>query len=198
MNKTQSKVIFRTIFLVLGCLVVGRGSRYVIKAGHMFDSHSGKFIDNQIIIVKGGRIAAVGANLTYKATDTVIDLSKSWVMPGLMDCHVHIASNYPHRKYTGLHDIYTTESSAFHALRGAFVAEQLLMGGFTTIKEIGNDADYASGDVIKAKRQGWITGPTMFYSGKIIAPYGGQSNGINIRKRGAHVAVRIHRRGHAR
>src|SRR5688572_29695434 len=85
----------------------------------------------------------------------------------------------PHRKYTGLHDINTSESSGFRALRGAFVAEQLLMGGFTTIKEIGNDADYASADVIKAIRQGWIQGPSIYYSGKIIAPFGGQSQGIN-------------------
>lgn len=152
----------------------------VIKAGRLFDSRTGKFLTNQTIIVKGGRIAEVGPNLTAKPTDTVIDLSRSWVMPGLMDCHVHITSNYPHRKYTGLHDTYTTESSGFRSLRGAFVAEQLLMGGFTTIKEIGNDANYASADVIKAIRQGWVKGPSIFYSGKIIAPYGGQSNGINI------------------
>ena len=152
----------------------------IIKAGHLFDSRTGKFLSNQTIIVKGGRIADVGANLTYKNTDKVIDLSNSWVLPGLMDCHVHITSNYPHRQYSGLEGIYVTESSGFRSLRGAFVAEQLLMGGFTTIKEIGNDANYASADVIKAIRQGWIKGPTIFYSGKIIAPYGGQSNGINV------------------
>ena len=156
------------------------GQDAVIKAGHMFDSRTGKFLDNQIIVVKGGRIAEVGPTVAYKSTDKVIDLSKSWVLPGLMDCHVHITSNYAHRQYNGLHDIYVTESSGFRSLRGASVAEQLLMGGFTTIKEIGNDANYASADVIRAIRQGWVKGPTIFYSGKIIAPYGGQSNGINI------------------
>ncbi|HVF47687.1 MAG TPA: amidohydrolase family protein [Pyrinomonadaceae bacterium] len=168
--------------LLLGCFLLTSSlaaQDTVIKAGHLFDSRTGKFVPNQTIIVRGGRIAEVGPNLSYKNTDTLIDLSKSWVLPGLMDCHVHITSNYPHRKYTGLHDIYTTESSGFRSLRGAFVSEQLLMGGFTTIKEIGNDGNYASADVIKAIRQGWVKGPTIFYSGKIIAPYGGQSQNIN-------------------
>jgi len=153
----------------------------VIKAGHVFDSRTGKILNDQIIIVKDGRIQEIGSDLKYKSTDNVIDLSKSWVLPGLMDCHVHITSNYPYRKIDdGLTAIYTTESSSFRALRGAFVAEQLLMNGFTTIKEIGNEANYASADVIKAIRQGWFKGPTIFYSGKIIAPYGGQSSGVNI------------------
>jgi imidazolonepropionase-like amidohydrolase len=96
-----------------------------------------------------------------------------------MDCHVHITSNYPYRNYTALSDIYARESTAFRALRGAHNAELLLNSGFTTIKDIGNDADYATADVIKAIRNGWVKGPTIFYSGKIIAPYGGQSQGIN-------------------
>ena len=151
----------------------------VIKAGHLFDSNTGKFLDNQTIIIKNGRIAQVGSNLAYGKDDNVIDLSKSWVLPGLMDCHVHITSNYPYRKFTGMEDIYGRESSAFRALRGAYNAELLLKSGFTTIKDIGNDANYATADVMKAIRRGWIKGPTIFYSGKIIAPYGGQTSGIN-------------------
>ena len=151
----------------------------VIKAGHLFDSRTGKFIDNQTIIIRNGRISQVGANLTYGKNDKVIDLTNSWVLPGLMDCHVHITSNYSYRKYTGMEDIYGRESSAFRALRGAHNAELLLRSGFTTIKDIGNEANYATADVIKAIRRGWVKGPTIFYSGKIIAPYGGQTSGIN-------------------
>jgi imidazolonepropionase-like amidohydrolase len=151
----------------------------VIKAGHLFDARSGKVLDNQIIVVKNGQIAEVGPNAKYAPADTVIDLSNSWVLPGLMDCHVHITSNYPYRKYNGIAGIYATESTALRALRGAAVAKQLLEGGFTTIKDIGNDAEYATGDVIKAIRAGWAIGPTIYYSGKIIAPYGGQSQSIN-------------------
>ena len=151
----------------------------IIKAGHLFDSKRGKFLDNQVIIVKEGRVLQIGSNLKYDKNDIVIDLSQSWVLPGLMDCHVHITSTYAFRKYSGMHGIYSTESSAFRALRGAHNAELLLRSGFTTIKDIGNDANYATADVIKAIQEGWVKGPTILYSGKIIAPYGGQTQGIS-------------------
>ena len=136
-------------------------------------------LNDQTIIIKNGKIQEVGSNLKYKSTDTVIDLSKSWVLPGLMDCHVHITFNFPYGNPSYV-EVYTTESTALRALRGAHVAEQFLMSGFTTIKEIGNDANYATADIIKAIKKGWIKGPTIFYAGKIIAPYGGQTSGVNI------------------
>ena len=174
--------ITQTTLFILTCLVLNnslQAQNTVIKAGHLFDSRTGKFLDNQIVIIKNGRIVQTGSNLSYGKNDVVIDLTKSWVLPGLMDCHVHITSNYPYRKLTGMEDIYDRESSAFRALRGAYNAELLLKSGFTTIKDIGNDANYATADVIKAIRRGWVKGPTIFYSGKIIAPYGGQTQGIN-------------------
>ena len=174
--------IKQTVAFILGCILLNlstQAQNTVIKAGHVFDSRTGKFLDNQIIIIKNGRILQVGSNIKYEKNDIVIDLSNSWVLPGLMDCHVHITANYPYRQYKGLDDIYTSESSGFRALRGAYNAVLLLKNGFTTIKDIDNDANYATADVIKAKKQGWIKAPTIFYSGKIIAPYGGQTGGIN-------------------
>lgn len=151
----------------------------VIKAGHMFDAATGTMVSGQVIIISNGIIEQVGPNLKYGATDTVIDLSNAWVLPGLMDCHVHLTANFNYRN-PSIPDLYTTESNAYRALRGAYVARQYLENGFTTIKEIGNDANYATADIIKAIRQGWTQGPTIFYAGKIIAPYGGQTSGINI------------------
>jgi imidazolonepropionase-like amidohydrolase len=181
MKKSFTNII--QIAIVSLCCIIShlslQAQNTVIKAGHLFDPRTGKFLENQTIIIKNGRIIQTGSNLAYGTNDKRIDLSKSWVLPGLMDCHVHITSNYPYRKYTGIDDIYDKESSAFRALRGAYNAELLLNNGFTTIKDIGNDANYATADVIKAIRRGWVKGPTIFYSGKIIAPYGGQTQGIS-------------------
>lgn len=170
---------FSLVFVLILMSVTAFAQNTVIKAGHLFDSRTGKMLDNQVIIVKDGKIVQVGPNLKYEPADKVIDLSTSWVLPGLMDCHVHITANYPFRRYNGIAGIYATESTSLRALRGAAVARQLLEGGFTTIKDIGNDANYATADVIKAIRAGWTVGPTIFYSGKIIAPYGGQTSSIN-------------------
>lgn len=179
--KFISRKCFFFLFLLMlsGMLSLSLFANTVIKAGHLFDSRTGRVLDNQVIVIDNGRILEVGPNLKAAASDTVIDLSDSWVLPGLMDCHVHITANYPYRRYFGIAGSYPTESTAFRALRGAAVAKELLEGGFTTIKDIGNDANYATGDVIRAIRSGYAIGPTVYYSGKIIAPYGGQSSRIN-------------------
>lgn len=169
---------FLFVSLLVQCSLVLQAQRTVIKAGHYFDSRSGKMLDNQLIVIEGSRIKAVGPDLKTERTDKVIDLSTSWVLPGLMDCHVHISTNLNYRA-NDWNEAYVTESNAFRAIRGTVVAKELLENGFTTIKEIGNDGTYATADVIKALRRGWITGPTIFYAGKIIAPYGGQSSGVN-------------------
>lgn len=149
----------------------------VIKAGHLFDTRTGKMLEAQTIIIQQGKIKAVGANLTYNKTDSVIDLSDSYMLPGLMDCHVHITANLEYRK-RNWNDVAVTEGSSLRSIRGVLVAKEYLDNGFTTIKEIGNDGNYITSDIIKAIKRGWIQGPTIFYAGKIIAPYGGQSSGI--------------------
>lgn len=150
----------------------------VIKAGHLFDARSGTMLDNQIIVIQDGRIKEVGANLKFNKEDKIIDLSDSWVLPGLMDCHVHVTTNLGYRK-RNWSETYVTESNSLRAIRGSVVAKQFLDNGFTTIKEIGNDANYVTADVIKAIKYGWTEGPTIIYAGKIIAPYGGQLSGVN-------------------
>ena len=165
------------LLLLISILSV-QAQNTVIKAGHFFDARSGKMLDNQTIIIQNGKIKEVGTNLKINKTDTIIDLSNSWVLPGLMDCHVHITSNLSYRK-RNWNDVDVTESNALRAIRGSVVAKQFLDNGFTTIKEIGNDANYATADIIKAVKNGWIEGPTIIYAGKIIAPFGGQSWGVN-------------------
>jgi imidazolonepropionase-like amidohydrolase len=181
-KSNPNKIIKKVLFIVYSLMLLTvslQAQNIIIKAGHLFDSRLGKMLNDQTIVVNNGKILAVGSNLKYNKTDTVIDLSKSWVLPGLMDCHVHITFNFPYGNPSYV-EVYTTESTALRALRGAYVAEQFLMSGFTTIKEIGNDANYATADVRKAIKMGWFKGPTIYYAGKIIGPYGGQTANINI------------------
>ncbi|MDB5205181.1 MAG: hypothetical protein JWR72_256 [Flavisolibacter sp.] len=169
----------RLLALLLFISLSANAQTTVIKAGHMFDARSGKMLANQIIIIKDGKIKEVGTNLKFNTADTIIDLSNSWLLPGLMDCHVHITTNISYRS-RNWNELYAIESNALRGIRGSVVAKQFLDNGFTTIKDIGNDGNYATADVIKAINKEWIQGPTIIYSGKIIGPYGGQSRGINI------------------
>ena len=171
-NKTASFLVF------LICSLTVSAQNTVIKAGHFFDARKGKMLKNQIIVIQDGKIKEIGINPKFKNPERIIDLSNSWVLPGLMDCHVHITLNLPYRN-VNIEQLYAHESTSLRAIRGTLVAKQFLDNGFTTIKEIGNDANYATADIIKAINKGWTQGPTIIYAGKIIAPYGGQSKGVN-------------------
>src|SRR5229473_6450804 len=62
-----------------------------IRAGKLMDVEAGRLLTNQVILVRGGKIEAVGENLAIPAGASVIDLSKMTVLPGLIDCHTHLA-----------------------------------------------------------------------------------------------------------
>jgi len=150
----------------------------VIKAAHFIDIVSGKELSNQVIRIKNGVIEQVGPSVNTSGADTIIDLKDSWVMPGLIDAHVHLTLNLPYGQ-PYINKTWIEESNALRALRGAYNADLFLRSGFTTVKEIGSDGDYVMADIVKTIRYGWIQGPTIIYAGKIIAPYGGQSSGVN-------------------
>jgi imidazolonepropionase-like amidohydrolase len=148
-----------------------------IRAGNLVDPSKGSIAKDQIILVKGNNIEAVGPNLKIPSDAEIVDLSKSWVMPGLMDAHTHVTSG---QKNWDLERSYLYEDSAYRALRGLKTAQVLLNAGITTVRDVGNDANYAAVDLRKAIDQGWFTGPTILTAGKIIGPFGGQSNNASV------------------
>lgn len=167
------------ILLIIACFFGNTSfAQTAIKAGHLILPDSEEVLENQFIIIENKRIVELTDQLDGREVDNIIDLSNSWISPGLIDCHVHLTANQPYRNFNmGL--TYIEESNAYRVLRGVHNAEILLHGGFTTVKEIGNDGDYATADLIKAIASGWIEGPNIIYAGKIIAPYGGQTSGIS-------------------
>jgi imidazolonepropionase-like amidohydrolase len=152
------------------------GQTTAIRAGNLIDPAAGTIAKGQIILVKDGKIAEVGPNVKIPAGAEVIDLTNTWVMPGLMDAHTHITLDFD--TTSGFDMIYLRESSAMRALRGLRTAQDILQVGFTVVRDVGNDANYAAADIRDAIRKGWFIGPTVLTTGKIIAPFGGQTHGI--------------------
>jgi imidazolonepropionase-like amidohydrolase len=165
------------LFIILLTAYPGFAQTTAIRAGNLVDPVKGTITKNQVILVKDGEIVEVGPAVKIPASAEVIDLSKAWVMPGLMDAHTHLTFNMQSHDI-GIEAIYLTESTAMRALRGLRNAQDVLRAGFTTIRDVGNDANYAAVDLRDAINKGWFTGPTVLTSGKIITPFGGQSKRI--------------------
>ena len=146
-----------------------------IRAGRLIEPDTGTVATDQIILVAGGRISAVGRGLAIPTGATVIDLSKASVMPGLVDAHTHLcmqviaARDHGSYYYTTLND-----PDAFRAVQGTANARTMLEAGFTSVRDVGNEGNYACVQVRKGIMQGLIPGPTMVTAGRIIAPFGGQ------------------------
>ena len=149
-----------------------------IRAGNLVDPATGNVAKNQIILVRDGKIAEVGPSVRIPAGVETIDLSTSWVMPGLADAHVHLTAGPVPGLPAAVITPYLSESSGLRALRGAHHARAVLMAGFTAARDVGNDAEYSAVDLRRAIERGWTAGPTMLTTGKIIAPFGGQSENV--------------------
>jgi len=148
-----------------------------IRAGTVVDPAHGSSAKDQVILVEHGKILRIGPKVEIPPGAEIIDLSQEWVTPGLIDAHTHMTltefeGNAPFESF------YLNQSSTLRGLRGMHNAQLVLNQGFTTLRDVGNSAEYAMSDVRRAIDAGWFIGPTIIDSGKIIAPFGGQSRDI--------------------
>lgn len=141
----------------------------VIKAGRLLDVGAGKLLNDQLIVIRGKQIAAVGpaASVKVPAGAAVIDLSERTVLPGLIDTHTHLTADPALPPYAGY-----GISAPRSALKGAANARVTLLAGVTTVRNLGADAftDVALRDAIN---DGDIPGPRMLVSGPSLGITGG-------------------------
>jgi imidazolonepropionase-like amidohydrolase len=149
----------------------------VIKAGGVIDVVGGTVARDQVVIVADGVIRAVGRDLAVPAGARTVDLSKEWLAPGLIDAHTHLTLTET-TDAAPFESFYLAETNAYRALRGLHHAEAVLAQGFTAVRDVGNDGEWTMVDVQRAIDGGLFAGPTIVSSGKIIAPFGGQSHRI--------------------
>jgi imidazolonepropionase-like amidohydrolase len=134
-----------------------------IRAGKFIDVDKGRELDNQIILIRGSKIEAVGANVAIPEGAAIIDLSKMTVLPGLIDCHTHLADLADAEPLNVLQR--SAVETAYAAIPNAAVT---LLAGFTTVRDVGVYRalnDVAMRDAIA---RGLIIGPRMYVAGAYI------------------------------
>jgi imidazolonepropionase-like amidohydrolase len=127
-----------------------------IRAGRLFDSHSGTMLSNQVVLVRGDRITDVGAGLAIPPEASVIDLSNATVMPGMIDAHVHINTG--------------GESEAQRTLIALANAQIDLAAGFTTVLDMDSRGGYNTVDIRDQINSGRVQGPRMQVVGQSLNP----------------------------
>ncbi len=144
----------------------------VLKVGGLIDGISDELKTNHAILIEDDTIVAVepleGAVVPPEAT--VVDYTKEYVLPGLMDCHVHLSSAgaADPRPYRG-------ESEAFTAFRASVNATATLKSGFTAVRNLGSPYDVDI-KLKQATSQGIVDGPRLVASGRCITITGGHGH----------------------
>lgn len=166
---------FTLVLLMLVFCSAAFGQVTAIKAGRLVDTESGTVKTNQVLLVENGKIKSIGGNITIPAGATVIDLSRSTVLPGLFDMHTHLCMDVIEARDHGNYYVTTLlDPDSYRSIEGVVNARTMLEAGFTTARDVGNEGNYACVSVRRAIQRGVVPGPTFYTAGRIIAPYGGQ------------------------
>jgi len=143
-----------------------------VKAGRLIDVNAAVVRTDQVILIEGERIKAVGpaASTPIPAGARVIDLSDKTVLPGLIDTHTHLTGD-PTVSYLDSYHISAPRAGLF----GAAGAWRTLRAGFTTARNVGAGfyADVALRDAIA---HGDVPGPHVFAAGSMISMTGGHGD----------------------
>jgi len=135
----------------------------IIRAGKLVDVDAGRVLTNQMLLLRGGKIEAIGENLSVPAGATVIDLSKMTVLPGLIDCHTHLADLGDAEPLLVLQK--SAAESAYAVIPNARFT---LLAGFTTVRDVGVYRAFNDVALRDAIAKGIVIGPRLFVAGAYI------------------------------
>jgi imidazolonepropionase-like amidohydrolase len=145
---------------------------FVIHAGTLIDGVTEVPRRQMSILVRGDRIVSVEPGFQTPAGAQVIDLSTATVLPGFIDCHVHVAAKLPSR-VNATEDL-LTHNDIDRAFDAAVFVRRMLQQGFTTVRDAGGGDDtVALRDAIAA---GKVPGPRLFVALEPLGPTAGHAD----------------------
>ncbi len=196
----------RTAFLLLLLCSSAHAADTVVLAGTLIDGTGAPPRTNVSILVHDGKISGVQPGRVVPDGAELVDLSRETVMPGFIDCHVHIGSRLPGQGNETEYAL--THTVLDRAFEGAVFARQMLQQGFTSARDVGGGDDTVA--LRNAIDSGKVAGPRLMVSLEPLGPTGGHGdphdgldqalnhagwdNGIADTPEQARLRVREHRR----
>ena len=161
-----------TTSMLLSCAALAAEQITVVHAGTLLAMPGSAPEARQSIVIEGDRVVGVEAGFIRPPEGAVlIDLSDKFVLPGLIDMHVHLLGEIgPDTRTESLR-----LTTSMLALRGAMHAKRTLDAGFTTVRDLGGEPEaiYALRDAIN---NGEVPGPRVVAAGSALAATGGHGD----------------------
>ena len=157
---------------LIGLAGAARAEDIVVHAGRLIDGVSKTPRAQVSILIHDARVTGVAPGFVTPAGARVIDLSSATVLPGLIDCHVHITSQSDGGDT--VREAVTLTAPAI-AVRSTRYARATLEAGFTSVRDVGSPID----TVVALKREiaaGTVVGPRMWVAGDPLGPTGGHGD----------------------
>ena len=163
------------LFAVLVSVTTAWPRDVVLHAGTLLDGVSAVAQHQVSILIRDGKIVSVEPGFKSPAGADMIDLANETVMPGFIDCHVHIGAKLPSR--TNATEDWVTHTDLDRAFDAAVFVRAMLQQGFTSARDVGGgDETVAVRDAIEA---GKICGPRLWVSLEPLGPTAGHGDPRN-------------------
>ena len=147
-----------------------------VQVGRLLaDPGSGRVLRDKTLVIRGNQVLEIRDG--FVGDGKVVDLRSAFVLPGLIDSHVHLTGQ---QSPTSRMDE-VTQSNATQAMVGARYARRTLNAGFTTVADLGasNEAIFALRDAV---RRGDVAGPRIIASGSAVSVHGGHGDANGYRE----------------
>ena len=140
-----------------------------VRAGHLIEPATGAVLEDRLIRIEDGRVAAITPWSPPPALARLIDWSAYWVLPGLIDAHVHLA-DYLQTNNPAEPLLHGPEETAYLGARNARIT---LEAGFTTVHDVGSYRGTGNIELRNAINRGDVIGPRINAVGGYITRPGG-------------------------